>query len=396
MQTVNPVDGSPAVIVAKGRLGPSDLGFGPLFWAARDAVIVCDVARNSVLCCNPATEAIYGYRPDELEGQPFDIFLPDHLKPSIRAQSADYILNLMSGGRKLDRRLDAPLVLPAVHKTGRDLIVEFTVNPLEVPGETLVFVIVRDITERKRLEAERNTLLADIQETLRQTQELARLKSDFVAMVAHEVGNPIAAICAMLDLLDRDDLPAGTRDQIRASLRTEVDLLQRLVQDFQVASNLRQGRFTSHKEPISLDDLLTEATTSARAHLSDHDFRLESVPDVTVLADADRISQVLNNLLGNAAKYTPPGTRVTLRARRENGRVHIDIIDEGPGISEEDLEHIFTKFGRGRDATGQRVPGMGLGLYLSRGIVQDHGSTLFATSARGKGTTFSFDLAEIS
>lgn len=393
MQAIHQFGAPPGVAVVNQRPGPADLGFGPLFWAARDAVIVCDVSRLEVLCCNPAVESIYGYTPDELEGQPLDVFIPDHLRSAIRKQSANYVTNIRSNPQEMDRILKAPVEMTAVHKTGRDLLIEFSVSPLDIPGEAFVFVIVRDITERKRLEAERNALLENIQDTLQRANELATLRADFAAMIAHEIGNPLAAINAMIDLVERGDLPVSKRDQLCSAIRTEVTLLQRLIHDFQDTVATRRDQFSSRLEPISLPCLLSDVTLSARSHLSDHDFRLETVPDVTVMADAGRISQVLGNLLGNAAKHTPPGTPVTLRARRDNDRVHIDVIDEGPGISNEDLEHIFTKFGRGRDATGQRLPGMGLGLYLSRGIVQDHGSTLFATSEPGHGTTFSFDLA---
>lgn len=394
MQAIDRIDVSPTARVVHKRLGPKELGFGPLFWAARDAVIVCDVARNEVLFCNPAVEQTYGYAPEDLEGQPLDIFIPDYLETTIREQSAKYVKDIQASPKGLDRKLTDPIEWPAVHKSGREIIVEFSVSPLDVPGEAFVFVIVRDITERKRLEAERDALLADFQETLRKEQELATLKSDFVAMIAHEAGSPIAAIAGMIDLLDRDELPAPSRRQISEALRSEVQIMHRLVRDVQDAASMDRGEFRVKLAPTSLECLLNEATLSAQAHLSGHDFTLEPVPEVIVMADRERISQVLRNLLGNAAKHTPPGTRVTLRARTGNGRVHLDVIDAGPGISQEDLEHIFTKFGRGRDATGKRLPGMGLGLYLSRGIVRDHGGTLFATSAPGKGTTFSFDLAE--
>ncbi|MGI8485021.1 MAG: sensor histidine kinase [Thermomicrobiales bacterium] len=123
---------------------------------------------------------------------------------------------------------------------------------------------------------------------------------------------------------------------------------------------------------------------------------MEPGPITRVLADPELIGQVLRNLLGNALKHTPPGTLVTLRASRANGRVRIEVADEGPGIHQDDLPRIFKKFGRGHDAQGHRRAGMGLGLYLSRRIIEVHGGGLIVETEIGRGTTFSFELEEVT
>jgi signal transduction histidine kinase len=111
-----------------------------------------------------------------------------------------------------------------------------------------------------------------------------------------------------------------------------------------------------------------------------------------VWCDPERISQVLHNLLDNAAKHTPPGTPIELRAHREGTRVRIEVADRGPGLSAEDVVLIFEKFGRGHQAVARQVSGMGLGLYLSRQIVRAHGSDLTVESSPGTGTVFAFQL----
>ena len=123
---------------------------------------------------------------------------------------------------------------------------------------------------------------------------------------------------------------------------------------------------------------------------------MSPAPDVRVWCDAERISQVLRNLLDNAAKHTPPGTPVALRAHREDTRVRIEVADRGPGLPAEDVALIFEKFGRGHQAAAQQTPGAGLGLYLSRQIVEAHGSELTVESAPGTGTVFAFDLEVVS
>ncbi|MBA2277277.1 MAG: ATP-binding protein, partial [Chloroflexia bacterium] len=121
---------------------------------------------------------------------------------------------------------------------------------------------------------------------------------------------------------------------------------------------------------------------------------VNTVDDTTVLADPVRIGQVLRNLLGNAVKYTPPGTPVELRARPADapGWVRVEVADQGDGIHPDDLDRIFDKFGRGRRSSSGWIAGTGLGLYLSRRIVYLHGSDLTVTTTTGAGATFGFDL----
>ena len=111
-----------------------------------------------------------------------------------------------------------------------------------------------------------------------------------------------------------------------------------------------------------------------------------------VLADPERIGQVLRNLLSNAVKYSPEGTPIELRAAPKNGRVRIEVADRGPDIRPEDLVRIFEKFGRGRDRKGRKVPGVGLGLYLSMRIVRAHSPDLTVETEPGRGSVFGFEL----
>jgi len=373
-------------------LRPEDLGIGPLFWTARDAVIILGIRDKRIMFWNPVAEQLYGYTPEEAVGQSFDMLVPERMKSHV-ATLAD-ALSLTDHGEIPDP--GAPIEFPALHKSGQEIFVEFSVSSWKVAGDHYAYVLVRDCTERKRLEAERDALLATAQETVRRASELASLKADFTSMVAHEVGSPLAAISALIDLLDRDDLPPSKRTELLATMRSEAHLLQRLVGDVQSATSMERGDFSVRLEPIPVEEILNAATAAARVQLSDHDFRVAPAPDTHVLADSERVGQVLRNLLGNAAKYTPAGTLITLQARQEDGCVCIDVIDEGPGIEPEDLQHIFSKFGRGRDVTGKRLPGMGLGLYVSRQIVQAHGGELAAHSAPGRNTTFSFCLKKAS
>jgi PAS domain S-box-containing protein len=372
----------------KGILSPDELGLGPLFWASRDAVLVGG-ADGRILCWNPAAEELYGYTAEEVVGQSFEMLIPEDAREQIE-QFAQSII----GEPGSQPYLPAPVEMPATHKSGRTLYVEFSVSPMVVNGEFMGFATIRDCTDRRRLQKDLATLLENAQETARRAEELARLKADLSSLIAHELGNPLGAIGAMIELLDRDDLTEDQRSQLLSSMRGETRLLQRLVEDIRAAASMERGDFSVGLEPVNVDDLLRDVGLSCHSLLADHDFRMEPAPHIRVLADQERISQVLRNLLSNAAKYTPQGTCVRLRAVPLDGRVRIEVEDSGPGISPEDLEHIFTKFGRGRDTSGRRIPGMGLGLFLSRQIIERHGGNLVAISEPGTGTTFSFELQE--
>jgi signal transduction histidine kinase len=113
---------------------------------------------------------------------------------------------------------------------------------------------------------------------------------------------------------------------------------------------------------------------------------------LNILVDPGRIAQVLRNLVTNAAKYTPAGAPIEIRSWRDQARVWIEVVDKGPGIAPEDVELIFSKFGRARNKTDNKIPGLGLGLYLSKRIVEAHGGELIVKSTLGGGATFAFSV----
>ena len=171
----------------------------------------------------------------------------------------------------------------------------------------------------------------------------------------------------------------------------ESEMMQRLVDDIRDVLVVERSDFAIHLQQQPLSELIESAVAHSKVALTKHELRVERIPDVEVHADPARIGQVLRNLLGNAAKYTPAGTAVVIRADLENNRVRVDVADNGPGIPNADLERIFSKFARGQ-VNGHRLPGAGLGLYLSRQIARAHGSDLTVTSEPHSGTTFSFHL----
>ena len=259
-------------------------------------------------------------------------------------------------------------------------------------------VAVGGIVELRRIASERAALLAAERERARRLDELAALRADFSAMVAHELGNPISALGTLTAMLGVEGLDPRTRASTLAAVRSEIDTLDALVADVRAAAAVEREDFEIEPYSLPLATLLTEAEAYANTLSGNHPVKvtLNGGLDAQeqVLADPKRVGQVLRNLLSNAAKYSPEGTLVELRATR-NGPQHvrIEVVDSGEGIHPDDLNRIFEKFGRGRDRRGKsKVAGTGLGLYLSRRIVQAHGSELTVDSKPGEGSTFGFEL----
>ena len=245
--------------------------------------------------------------------------------------------------------------------------------------------------ELRRVAAERAARLATEQEYAARLQDVSTLRADFSAMVAHELGSPIAAIRQAAELL-----ATGPLDPLQARARSliekEVKVLTSLVADVQALATVESDAFAVQPRIVSLATLLSDAVASARTLPGNHPVALDIDADEQVLADPDRIGQVLRNLLSNAAKYSSPDTPITLRARSMPNQVWVEVVDQGDGIDPEDLEHIFAKFGRGRHGRHQAVTGLGLGLYLSQRIVQAHGGELTVCSKPGQGSVFAFPL----
>jgi signal transduction histidine kinase len=258
-----------------------------------------------------------------------------------------------------------------------------------------VVVAIGGISELRRVASERARLLATERERTRRLDELNALRSDFSAMIAHELETPIAAVRKLNEMLCAEGEDPGVREYATNATEGELDALANLVRDVRAVAALEREGFEVEPRPLPLEELLTDAEAYARTLPAEHPFRQVREGDLrageSVLADPERIGQVLRNLLSNAAKYSPEGTPIELRVVGKKGRVRLEVADRGPGIHPDDVRRIFEKFGRGRE--GQKMPGVGLGLYLSRRIVRSHGSELRVQTRPGGGSVFGFELA---
>lgn len=223
-------------------------------------------------------------------------------------------------------------------------------------------------------------------------EELIRLRDEFVAVVSHELRTPLTSIIGYLELLQDEDA-----DPLTAEQRAYLDIVQRstarlvdLVGDLLLVAEAERGPLELELTEIDVASLASHAVDAARpaADARGVVLRLEPGADGAVAGDATRLAQMLDNLVSNAIKFTPTGGRVLVRAERRGSDAVFEIVDTGSGIAYRDRIRVFEAFFRSRDANTNAVPGTGLGLTITKAIVDAHSGTIEVEDTPGGGTTF--------
>ena len=245
--------------------------------------------------------------------------------------------------------------------------------------------IVQDITDRKRAEL----TLAQSAKELRQADQR---KDAFLATLSHELRNPLAPIRTAAQILAFPNLTDEQLTWARQVIQRQTTHMALLLDDLLEVARITRGKLVLKKERVPLASIVESALEAARPLLDEKHHRLVvSLPDETLIFDADplRLSQVLSNLLGNAAKYTDPSGQIELNARVDNGRLCVSVKDNGIGIPPEALGQIFTMFWQVESGTDHSGGGLGIGLAFVKGLVELHGGTIEARSAGpGRGSEF--------
>jgi signal transduction histidine kinase len=288
----------------------------------------------------------------------------------------------------LHSRLCTPLLLGpaaigmlAISRRERDA---FSPEEIELAG-LLGRLVASAVQNIRAYDAERRTV-----EELRR---LSALRADFVSLVSHELRTPMAAVIGSARTLQQRwrELTPDQRESFLGLIADETERLASLVGDVLDTSRIDAGTFNIRFGDVDLAELVRD--TVALAELSSDEVGLRTEvhePLPQVRGDAERLRQVLVNLIDNAIKYSPSGDEVEVRAYSEADRVLVDIRDHGPGIAPEDQRLIFEKFGR--VTSGNTRPGTGLGLFIARSIAEAHGGTLAVSSTPRHGATFTLEL----
>ena len=250
---------------------------------------------------------------------------------------------------------------------------------------------------QQRLEEELRRQNEALAEENRRVQEVNQLKSEFVSLVSHELRTPLTAISGYLDLLTEAPGAQSTTKQqeLLGIVKRNAERLVKLIDDLLDLSHIESGKVELSITAVDIVAVITEVVSllqpqiEAKGQELSFD-RTQTLP--AVAGDAERIRQILINLLANAHKYTPQGGQIWLMARAEDGWVRIDVQDNGIGLSPDEQAHLFDRFFRARQSGTQSVEGTGLGLPITRLLVDMHGGRITVTSAPGEGSTFSFTL----
>jgi PAS domain S-box len=251
----------------------------------------------------------------------------------------------------------------------------------------------RDVTERNRIETERELLLEQEQLANERLREADRLKDEFVALVSHEVRTPLTSILGYLELLSEQELSADQRTYTDIIDRNSGRLL-RLINDLLFIAEIEDGQLMVEHDEIDLGVIIAEALAAAAPAAGTGIVELVGDESATlpIMGDAGRLAQLFDNLISNAVKFTPAGGTVEVTSGSEDGRVWVEVQDNGIGIAQADQELLFNKFFRTHAVTKASIQGTGLGLAISKAIVEAHGGSIYLESVEGEGTTFRVEL----
>lgn len=237
-----------------------------------------------------------------------------------------------------------------------------------------------------------------LQDAKREIEHLSALKTDFVAVAAHEIRSPLSTVTLYSELLESGELAQldeTSADAVKAISAAAVRL-NAISSDLMDSALLERGRLPIHFSRVWLDEVVTTAVVETRAMADERRIRVEvdgELPEMVVQGDALRLRQVFDNLLSNAVKYSPEGTAVSVRARTVGDYHEVDIADEGRGIRSEDRERVFTLFVRLDLSDDRDTGGLGLGLAISARIIDAHGGTIsVADNPNGVGSVFTVRL----
>jgi PAS domain S-box-containing protein len=351
--------------------------------ASSDDAIVGKSLDGVIRTWNRGAERIFGYRAEEAVGRHITLIIPDE-----RRAEEDMVLTRIRSGEVVDH-------FETVRRTkdGRLIDISLTVSPIRDPRGRVIGAskIARDISERKRMDAlvrESEDRLRAMVAGLRQADEK---KDEFIALLAHELRNPISAIAVASDLLARSTIEDRKARFAVPAIARQVKQLRRLVDDLLNMARITTGKLALRKNPLELLAFAGRVAADRRATaVPGIEIDVSGAP-TWVEADSARLQQMIENLLDNAMKYG--GRRVAVRVGQEGARGTLSVEDDGAGMSEETLASLYRPFVQGAQPADREQHGLGLGLALVERLAVLHGGSVSAKSeGMGKGSTFTIVL----
>jgi PAS domain S-box-containing protein len=352
-----------------------------------DAIVMVNSTGRIVLV-NSHAETLFGYSRDELLGKSIEILLP----PRFREGHVEYRSRYFSGPKT--RPMGAGLALYASRKNGTEFPVEISLSPLHTEDGTFAMSAIRDITDRKRLEEQLRTQNDELEQQNRRIHEANRLKSEFLANMSHELRTPLNGIIGFAEIMHDGrvgPVSAEHREYLGDILISAKHLLQ-LINDVLDLSKVEAGKMEFMPERIDLAMVVGEVRDIVRGLAAKKRIRLRNEIDPalsSIEADLKSLKQILYNYMSNALKFTPEEGEVTIRVVGEGADdFRIEVEDTGIGIGTEEIGRLFVEFQQLDSGISKKYAGTGLGLALTKKIVEAQKGSVGVRSTPGKGSIF--------
>lgn len=359
---------------AAEAISASELKYRRLFEAALDGILILESTSGRIIDANPYVLRILGRSLDELLG--------------LRLWEIGSLANIAENEARFEELRRQGHVrydhLPLETEEGVQTEVEFVSNVYEVDGYEVIQCNIRDITDRRRLE----------RETERQAQELAdldRRKDEFLAMLSHELRNPLAPITSAVRILGRQPVENVAQREAREVIERQSAQLTHIVDDLLEISRITTGRIRLRMERVDLRVIIERGLEATRHEVERrHHIVHTAVPATPVWVDGDpvRLEEVIVNIIANAVKYTDDGGHISLSAEQDAGVVTVRIQDDGIGVSADLRPHIFELFTQGERSLARSEGGLGIGLALVKQLTEMHSGSVTLSESSGRGSEF--------
>lgn len=368
--------------------------FRELIEHAPDAILQVD-ASGKIVVANHTAESILGYTREELLGSSVDLLVPE----AKRAAHPRHREAFAAAG--VTRPMGQGLDLHALRKNGTQIPVEISLSPVKTDHGVYITAVIRDVTERKRVEEQVRLLqkgyMQELEARQHEAERLNRLKTEFLASISHELRTPLHTIIGFSELLAEESEGPLNEEQRRflGHIHRDSEHLLALINDVLDFSRIEAGGLNLHTEALPLIEVISEVVNAIRPLAETKGISLLTAPDLNIRVSADqlRLRQVLYNLLTNAVKFTPAGGTIAVGITLpEEQSVRITVSDTGIGIADDERVHIFDKFYQVGVTTGGVREGTGLGLAICKQLVEMHGGRIWVESQPGQGSQFHFTL----
>jgi PAS domain S-box-containing protein len=363
----------------EGELRASERRFRTIFNEA-PAGIAQIATDGRLFDANPRACSMLGVGKEEIVVSSLSRFFPPDGQHSLLSSFEAAVRDPSLGGSTVTQQ--------AVRGDGSRVWLQVTSTPIRRPDGTLdhILIMLEDVTAKRAAEASATASLAEL-------ERINILKSEFISVVSHEFRTALAGIQGFSEMIRDEDLDKAEMKEFAGDINKDALRLNRMITEMLDLDRIEAGRVSLRLSNVDLNAAITDSIERARATSPAHSIVADLDPLLpTLLADGDRLVQVVTNLLNNAVKYSPDGGEIRVRSQLTGSQTLVSVSDQGQGIPEDYITRIFERYERYEASATSRIMGTGLGLPIARQIVEMHGGRIWVESTPGAGSTFHFTI----